>query len=40
VVLRAEYDLRRIDLVRGVTPEIAARADDAHGFAFNVGAHF
>jgi hypothetical protein len=40
VVLRAEYDLRRVDLVRGVTPEIAARADDAHGFAFNVGAHF
>lgn len=40
LTLRAEYRFQDVDVVRGVSPGIAAAADDGHGFALEVGGAF
>jgi hypothetical protein len=38
--LRAEYALRDVDLVRGVTPAIRAAAEDVDVFSVELGVQF
>jgi hypothetical protein len=40
VRVRGEYAFQNVDLVRGVTPDIASRIDDEHWFALDVAISF